>query len=155
MTKRKRITRNPPMTAKKLREFVKAYIPAFPGWRLVNNEYFIRCEGPIAQVVGFEALRMGAYRPMNAIRILVAPDAGMLDQFLDVKNREVLATEHDENKIRQLVEAMEKQFIPAIRSALVPDEVLRLWRRFRPTVLWVTAATIERLRYYRRIFNGE
>lgn len=114
------------MTAKRLHQFVKAYVPAFPDWKLVNDEFFIRFEGPIAQVIGFEALRSGAYRPMHAIRILVAPDAGMLDQFLDIKNREIFATEHDEAKVSQIVKAMEEQFVPAIRSALVPDEVLHL-----------------------------
>lgn len=126
MVTRQMATRNPPMTAKKLREFVKSYAPAFEDWKLVNNEYFIRFEGPIAQVIGFEALRMGAYRPMNAIRILVAPKVAMLHQFLDIKNRETLATEHDEKRMSQVVQAMEEQFTPAIRNALVPNEVLHL-----------------------------
>lgn len=122
----KKITRNPPMTVKKLREFVKAYAPAFPEWKFVDKEYFIRIEGPIAQVIGFEALRSGAYRPMSAIHILVAPRAGMLHQFLDVKNREILATEHNDKKVAQIIKVMEEQFIPAIRYPLVPNEVLQI-----------------------------
>lgn len=114
------------MTRKQLHEFVKAYVPAFPGWILVNNEYFIRFVGPIAQEIGFEALRMGAYRPMNVICILVAPKRSMLHQFLDIRNREVLVTEHDDKKVSQVVRAMEEQFVPSIRGELVPNEVLRL-----------------------------
>lgn len=118
-------TRTPPMTAKRLHEFVKAYAPSFPDWSLVNDEYFIRFEGPVAQVVGFEALRSGAYRPANGIRILVAPKAAMLLQFLDIKHRETFATEH-EQKMNRVIEAMENQFHPSIRRPLNPKEVLEL-----------------------------
>jgi len=113
------------MTQKRLHEFVKAYVPAFPDWKLVNDEYFIRFGGPVAQVVGFEALRSGAYRPANGVRVLVAPKAAMLHQFLDIKNREVFATEHDQ-KMDAVIEAMEQQFAPAIRSPLVPKDILAL-----------------------------
>lgn len=113
------------MTAKRLHQFVKSYEPAFRDWKLVNDEFFIRIEGPVAQVIGFEALRSGAYRPTNAVRVLVAPSAAMLQQFLDTKNREVFATEHEE-KMQRVIDAMEVQFIPAIRSPLVANEVLQL-----------------------------
>lgn len=119
------VSRNPPMTVKRLREFVKDYVPSFPNWTAVKNEYFIRVKGPVAQVIGFEALRSGAYRPSHCIRILVAPQATMLHQFLDIKFREVFATEH-RMKIGLVIEAMKEQFIPAIRSPLVPKEVLGL-----------------------------
>jgi hypothetical protein len=117
--------RNPPMTASRLHQFVKSYESAFADWQLVSDEYFIRFEGPVAQVIGFEGLRSGAYRPANGIRILVAPNAAMQHQFLDIKHREVFATEHDQKK-QKVIEAMEEQFTPLIRCALVPSEVLHL-----------------------------
>lgn len=125
MTTQKMPARNPPMTAKRLHQFVKSYETAFADWELVNDEYFIRFEGPVAQVVGFEGLRSGAYRPVSGIRVLVAPHAAMHHQFLDIRNREIFATEHEEKKQR-VIEAMEEQFSPSIRRSLDPSEVLQL-----------------------------
>lgn len=111
-----------PLTKRQLSEIVACYHAEFSEWKAVGSERLVRMNGPIAQQIGFERLRSGAYRPSAGIRILVARDAAMLHQFLDLRNREIFLREHD-SVWRRVVGAMEEQFVPRVRGPLRLDEV--------------------------------
>lgn len=114
-----------PMTKSELRKYVEAYRPLFCNWNAVGNDGFVRVSGPIAQMVWFENLRSGAYRPAAGVSILVAKGGSMLHQFLDIRNRQVLPREHD-SKFERVCQAMCDQFVPSINSPLDASEVCRL-----------------------------
>jgi hypothetical protein len=114
-----------PLTKKQLREIVACYHTRFPGWLAVGGDRIVRFTGPVLQQIGFEALSGGDYRPASVVRILAAPGAGMLDQFLDVKHRQASLLSHT-SRWQLIVAAMEAQIVPSIRLPLDPTEVLRL-----------------------------
>ena len=116
-----------PLTKKQLVEYFQPYREAFPDWGVEHDLLLTRTHGPLKQAIHFQALRSGAYRPSNAIDILMrVPDGcSVLHKHLDVKHREVLAREHA-TKWPLVLKAMEEQFLPSIRKPLDVAETLRL-----------------------------
>lgn len=112
------------MTKAELRRYVDAYRVFFNDWIQIKGEGFFRFSGPIAQLVWFENLRSGAYRPASAVSILVARNSVMLHGFLDVRHRQVYPREHDA-KFKEICSAMQEQFVPPICQPLNPLEVLK------------------------------
>lgn len=113
------------ITKRELVAVVDSYYTEFPEWTRTGDFTFSRLVGPLAQQIGFESLRSGAYRASSRIRILVAPEAAMLHQFLAVKNREVLLRDHERMQ-QQVVDAMKEEFSPSINLPLQPVEVASL-----------------------------
>ena len=115
-----------PLTKAQLAGFFRDYRDAFPGWSVEADVVLSRALGPVKQVIAFEALRSGAYRPSHSIEVTGPPDTGqLLFQHLDVRHREVLPREHA-TKWPFVVKAMEEQFLPAVREPLDLARVLRL-----------------------------
>jgi hypothetical protein len=116
-----------PLTKKQLIDYFHVYRAAFPDWVVEHDVVLTRVHGPLKQNIAFEALRSGAYRPSCGIDILLRiPDGcGILDQFLDVKHRQVLPREHA-TKWPLVLKAMEEQFMPPIRKPLEVTETLEL-----------------------------
>lgn len=117
-----------PISKVQLTNVVKHYATVFPGWEMFAGVGFFRTEGPIRQQIGFEALPSGAYRPSCGIRALPLPTARMLFRHLDVRHRQVLFRQH-ESRWKDIVAAMEQQFMPAIRKPIDLEEVAELCER--------------------------
>lgn len=116
-----------PLTKKQLLGYFQVYRDAFPDWKVEHGVMLRRCSGPISQVIDFQSLRYGAYRPSCCIDVIGPPDHGssLLHQFLDVKHREVEPRQHD-TKWPLVLKAMEEQFVPNVRKPLDIAEVFRL-----------------------------
>ena len=108
-----------------LRKIVADYAEIFYGWQLFDGVAFFREEGPIRQMVWFEALRTGDYRPLCGISASVMPTVRMLPQMLDVKHRQSTQKQH---LIRKpgIEDAMKEQFLPNICKQLDLTEVFSL-----------------------------
>jgi hypothetical protein len=113
------------MTNKQLKGVVADYATAFPGWSLFQGTAFVREYCPIQQMVWFEALRTGAYRPNHGVSALALPIVRMLPRMLDVRHREAKLGQHQFRR-PGIVAAMEQQFKPDIRKPLDIAEVLAL-----------------------------
>ena len=116
------------MTKKQIKEIVAEYATHFPGWELLSDgTAFLRKTGPIRQMIWFQALRTGDYRPTHGVSSLVLPKAyiRMLPQLLDVRNRESNLKQHEKRMPSMLV-AMDQQFQPNIRKPLDVADVLEL-----------------------------
>jgi hypothetical protein len=115
-----------PMTKAQLKAVIVDYAASFPDWQLVHDgQAFVRCSGPIRQMIWFQKLGYAAYRPTHVINTTVLPMPRMLSQILDVKHREVEYRLH-EQKFANTLAAMEQQFRPEIRKPLDIAEVLAL-----------------------------
>ena len=116
-----------PLTKKELTEFFEAYRQAFPDWEVEHDVVLTRKHGPLRQAIYLEGLRYAAYRPGHSIDLLInVPDGcSLLQQHLDVKHRQVERREHAA-KWPVVLNAMEEQFLPAIRKPLDVAETLRL-----------------------------
>jgi hypothetical protein len=113
------------ITKKELASVVDDFSSALPGWQVLGKAVVYRDCGPIRQIIWFQALRTGAYRPMHGISALSQPLARMLPQMLDVRNRETKLSQHSE-RLSKMLAAMEQQFQPAIRKPLDIAEVAKL-----------------------------
>jgi len=116
-----------PLTKKHLVEYLQPYREALPDWAVEHDVMLTRTHGPLKQVIHFQALRSGSYRPSHAVDILVhVPDGcSILHKHLDIKHREVLPRDHA-TKWPLVLRAMEEQFEPSIRQPLGVAETLRL-----------------------------
>lgn len=115
-----------PLTKPQLISFFKDYREAFPEWSVEHDIVLSRAIGPVKQVIAFEALRSGAYRPSHSVRVAGPPDGGqLLFQFLDVRHRAILPREHA-TQLPLVIKAMEEQFVPAVREPLDLARVLQL-----------------------------
>lgn len=116
-----------PIFPRALRSIVKDYQEtAFPDWDLMWGSALVRRTGPVLQQIGFESLRSGEYRPMGSVRVLVVPDGGGLDRFLNIKDRSVLP-EHHASKISDVVQAIHQEFIPSVSTPLNAENVLDVY----------------------------
>ena len=114
------------LTKKHLLDCFRNYREAFPDWAVEHDVVLSRVNGAVRQQIGFQALRTGAYRPSCSIQVLLVPEfCYVLQQWLDVKHREVSLREHA-TKWPSVVKAMEEQFLPPIRNPLSVVETLRL-----------------------------
>lgn len=114
-----------PITRRQLVNCVADYQTAFPGWVVERGLTLTRNFGPVRQVIAFEALRSGAYRPSCSIDVLTTPSSQLLFSFLDIKHRQVTLRRHTE-VWPHIVQAMEKQFRPSIRESIDVREIIRL-----------------------------
>ena len=113
------------MTKKEVASVVADFSAAMPGWQILDKSALYRDCGPVRQMIWFQALRTGAYRPMNGVSALSQPLARMLAQMLDVRHRETKLSQHAE-RLPETLSAMKQQFQPAILEALDVAEVTRL-----------------------------
>ncbi|AKM07956.1 hypothetical protein [Pelagerythrobacter marensis] len=116
------------MTKKQIKEIVAEYAAHFPEWTpYADGAAFVRESGPVRQMIWFQALRTGDYRPTHGISSLVLPEAyiRMLPQMLDVRNRESNLKQHA-SRMPGMLAAMEQQFRPDVRKPLDITDVLAL-----------------------------
>ena len=115
------------LTKKELKEYFQVYRDAFPDWEVDEPYSLSRTCGPIRQVIGFENLSYGAYRPSCVIEVAGPPDGGssVLPQMLDVKHRQVERRQHA-TEWPKVLRAIEEQFTPRVREPMEIMEVFRL-----------------------------
>lgn len=116
-----------PLTKKELKEYFQVYRDAFAEWEADVPYSLTRTCGPITQVIGFQSLSYGAYRPMCGVEVTGPPDGGssVLPQMLDVKHRQVERRQHA-TEWPKVLRAIEEQFVPDVRKPLDVVEVLQL-----------------------------
>jgi hypothetical protein len=115
-----------PMSKGQLKAVVSEYAAQFPEWTIfVEGTAFLRCSGPVQQMIWFQKMSSASYRPTSVISTTVHPVPSMLAQVLDVKHREVEHRWHD-RKFADTLAAMEQQFRPDIRKPLDIAEILAL-----------------------------
>lgn len=115
------------MTRKQLRDVTALYATQFSEWSLEGNgTVFGRCDGPVRQIIWFEKLRSGSYRPSHGITAIPLAKANifMLPQ-LPFRPSTVEYRWHD-RKWPEMLAAMERDFRPNIREPLDVSEVLAL-----------------------------
>jgi hypothetical protein len=113
------------LSEKELETIYADYVAVFPDWQKLPGQLIARTFGPIIQHIGLEPLQSGEYRPWSGIRCLPRPAVRMLHQFLDVKHRQASLREHP-RMFKNMVSAMERQFLPSIRKPLDLGEVRTL-----------------------------
>jgi hypothetical protein len=115
------------MTAKELRPIVEDYHRAFPDWRVLEGELFARESGPVMQVIGFERLSTGSYRPVCGVYYLCIPDRDgrFGHQFLNVKVRQVHPRAHESTRDK-VVEAIHSEIVPSVDAPLDAEQVLQM-----------------------------
>lgn len=115
-----------PLTTAQLVAYFNAYRDTFPNWTVEHEATLTRTTWPIKQIIDFQALRSGAYRPSCVVAILPAPEnCHLLNKWLDIKHREILPREHP-TKWPMVLAAMDEQFLPPIRMPLDVAHVLKL-----------------------------
>lgn len=113
------------ITEAELKSIVADYAAIFEGWKLFDGVSFFREEGPVRQMVWFEALRTGDYRPLCIVGASVMPTVRMLPKMLDVRNRTATLMQHAARK-KAIENAMKEQFLPTISKPIDLNDVLRL-----------------------------
>jgi hypothetical protein len=119
------------ITSKEIRGIVEEYHRSLPEWHHVSDETLVRTDGPVLQAIGFESLSGGEYRPVNYVQVLAAPapgGRGRVDFFAQTpKGRPRTASLRSHQAVReQMVEAMKREFTPAIMEPLNAPVVLDL-----------------------------
>jgi hypothetical protein len=116
-----------PLSKRELDEFFQVYRDAFPEWEADAPYALSRSRGPITQVIGFESLSYGAYRPTCGVVVVGPPDGGstLLPQMLDVKHRQIERRQH-QSEWPKILRAIEDQFVPDVRRPLDVADVLSL-----------------------------
>ena len=110
---------------KQLKEFVKDYYKLFKGWILIDSITFARYNTLVEQMVWFDRLSGGRYRPTLTISTCLDPVSGLFHQHLKGKCHTISPLEHP-LKYSNALDAMEEQFLPSIKQSLVLKEVLTL-----------------------------
>lgn len=119
----------PAITAKEMAAFVSDYQAAFPQWEAVGGDTLVRVGGVVAQVIWFDRLRTGSYRPTCRVHVLAAPgEKGgtvVLSQFLGVKYRSITPRAHP-GILESVVREIKSEIIPAISKPLDAVNVAEL-----------------------------
>jgi len=121
------------MTLKELQPIVADYHRAFPDWHLLEGEVLGRESGPLLQVIGFERLSGGDYRPSCAVFYLCVPDrdGGFGPQWLNIKVRVIHPRAHASLRDKA-VEAIHKEIVPNVDAPLDPEQVLAMHETSNP-----------------------
>ena len=115
------------MTKKQLMGVVAEFATAFPDWTMFEDgTAFVRKSGPIQQMIWFQKMSSGSYRPTHVINTLPIAIPRMLTQ-MPFRPSTVAYKSHD-RKWREMLSAMEQQFKPDIRKPLDIAETLILCR---------------------------
>ena len=115
-----------PMTKAELRPYVAEYESQFQGWSKRDLQGYYRVSAPFAQLVWFENLRSGAYRPVMTVSILVLNRGATLHQFLEHPHREVLPRDH-RSRYESVCGAMKAEFRPPITTDFDTEEAMQLF----------------------------
>ncbi len=117
------------LTLKKIALIVADYHTAFPDLQLVGDDLLVRFAGPVAQVIWFDRLRTGAYRPTCRIHVLAAPSqeggTAVLAQFVNIKVRETMPTSH-EKSVANVVAALKTEILPSLSMSLDVNGIAEL-----------------------------
>ena len=105
------------------------YRKAFPAWRPVGPDCLVRLAGPLAQVIWFDRLRTGEYRPTCRVHVLVAPGSQggtpVLSQFLSPRARQATARTHPQ-RLAAIVHALRTEVEPSPDQPLDARQVATL-----------------------------
>ena len=137
-----------------LRELVPImadYRAAFPDWQLARGDILVRFGVLIAQVIWFDRLRTGDYRPTCGVYVLVAPSkeggTSVLSQVLNIKIREITRQAHAQS-LSGAVSALKSEILPSLGKPLderVVAELLRERAKGRPANAYALACLLAAL----------
>jgi len=119
------------ITPSELAPIIADYRAAFPDWELVRSDMLVRFSGRLAQVIWFDCLRTGGYRPTCGVYVLAAPSneggTAVLPQFLNIKIREIRLHAHAQ-LLSAVVTALNSEILPPIGRPLDERAVAELLR---------------------------
>jgi hypothetical protein len=121
------------LTTKELHTYVEDYHRAFPSWHVLEDEILARDSGPILQIMGFERLSTGDYRPTFGIYYLCVPDRDGTfgHQWLSGRVRIIRPRAHASLRDK-VVEAIHKEVIPSVDQPLKPSDILAMHEAYKP-----------------------
>lgn len=115
-----------PITKAQLKVVVVDYASVLPGWQVCpEGVSLVRSSGPVQQMIWFQRMSSASYRPTHVLNTTVLPMPRMLNQVLDIRNREIPYRLHSQ-RVAETVAAMESQFSPGVRKDIDLMEVLDL-----------------------------
>lgn len=117
------------ITPKQMREIVAEYSSQFPSWTVVGFDALVRFNGAVAQLIWFDRLRTGTYRPTCRVHVLVAPSESggtvVLTQFLNIKHREISLQNH-QKMINSVTTSIKSEIIPAVSRPIDASNIAEL-----------------------------
>lgn len=119
------MTRIEKIPRKQMRQIIRSFKNEFATWELTKRLVYMRDTGIIRQIVAFDSLRFGAYRPVNTVTIIKGVRIMPIHQFLDIKHRVIELPRH-EAMHDAVATAMHEQFRPPINQPLDENQVLTI-----------------------------
>jgi len=105
-------------------KITKDYGAYFPEFEANEAGILIRSSGHISQAIVMESLSYRAYRPLVIISISMDPESSyeLSNTVLDVKNREIMARDHD-NRRAEIRDMLLEQVRPHLDQPLTLEDV--------------------------------
>lgn len=114
----------PKITLSQIKAIVEQYHSEFPTWTVVGRDMLVRTEGWLAQVIWFDRLRTGRYRPTCSVSVLCARTGGggidVLTQFLGWRCDTATLQEHREYLFPLMVDSIKKDVFPSVLEPIDP-----------------------------------